>query len=111
MMEAAVPRAPSRAGSVTHAIGSSESWRDEQRRTFTRWWNSHLFEHGLHVHDLATDLHSGVLPIKLLEILSDEKVEHCVESPKSHFQALENHTIFLNDLKAKSIKLINKIFR
>ena len=47
----------------------------QQTRSFTRWWNLHLAQHGdggnYHVQDLFEDIKSGILPIKLLEVLSD----------------------------------------
>ena len=43
---------------------------DQQLRTFTRWWNSHLIAKSLEVTDLFEDVKQGVLPIRLLEVLS-----------------------------------------
>ena len=62
-----------------HKGGSGEELRNKLRgeldaqqvRTFTRWWNSWLSEVDLQVTDLCEDVKPGVLPIKLLEVLSD----------------------------------------
>ena len=62
-----------------HKGGSGEELRNKLRgeldaqqvRTFTRWWNSWLSEVDLQVSDLCEDVKPGVLPIKLLEVLSD----------------------------------------
>ena len=43
----------------------------QQLRTFTRWWNSWLASLSLSVTDLCEDVRPGVLPIQLLEVLSD----------------------------------------
>ena len=58
----------------------------QQLKTFKRWWNSWLAEVDLKVDDLCEDVKPGVLPIKLLEILSDSscgKVPRRARSKKS----------------------------
>ena len=44
---------------------------EQQMRSFTRWWNSWLSEVNLKVNDLCEDIKPGIMPIKLLEVLSD----------------------------------------
>ena len=73
----------------------------QQLRTFTRWWNSWLVEQDLSLKDLCEDVKAGVLPIKLLEILSESSCGKYCKRPLSTFQMLENHTVFLAQLKAK----------
>ena len=82
---------------------------DKQTRSFTRWWNSHLAQctPALHVTDICEDLKSGILPIRLLEVLSDSSCGKFAKKPISKFQNLENLNIFLAQLKARSIKLVN----
>jgi hypothetical protein len=43
-----------------------------QKKTFTKWINSHLRNSGFKVHDLFHDLRDGIILIKLLEIVSGE---------------------------------------
>ena len=45
-----------------------------QKKTFTKWVNSHLMRINCRVNDLYTDLRDGKLLIKLLEILSGERL-------------------------------------
>ncbi len=79
----------------------------QQLKTFTRWWNSWLSERQLSIADLCEDIKPGVLPIQLLEILSESSCGRFVKTPRTTFQKLENFNIFLEQLRAKSIKLVN----
>ena len=45
-----------------------------QKKTFTKWVNSHLCMVNCKVDDLYTDLRDGRLLLKLLEILSGERL-------------------------------------
>ena len=45
-----------------------------QKKTFTKWVNSHLMRINCRVNDLYTDLRDGKLLIKLLEILSGDRL-------------------------------------
>ena len=82
---------------------------DLQVKAFLKWWNSHLalHEHPAAMTDLCEDIKPGVLSIKLLEVLSDSKCGKYSKKPISKFQKLENHNIFLNQLKAREIKVVN----
>jgi hypothetical protein len=45
----------------------------QQARTFLAWWNSHLSQHRdgpVHMDNLFEDIKTGIMPIKLLEVLS-----------------------------------------
>lgn len=45
-----------------------------QRKTFCKWVNSHLVRANCRITDLTTDMRDGKMLIKLLEILSGEKL-------------------------------------
>ncbi|XP_023308297.2 alpha-actinin-1-like [Lucilia cuprina] len=45
-----------------------------QKKTFTKWMNSFLVKAKMEVEDLFTDLADGVKLLKLLEIISGEKL-------------------------------------
>jgi len=45
-----------------------------QKKTFTKWVNSHLSRVGFMISDLYMDLRDGKMLIKLLEVLSGEKL-------------------------------------
>ena len=83
---------------------------EQQARSFLRWWNTHLALHKdgpVEMQDLFDDVVPGVLPIKLLEVLSSSSCGRYAKKPISKFAKLENANIFLNQLKARSIKLVN----
>ena len=48
-----------------------------QKKTFTKWVNSHLCRINCKVNDLYTDLRDGKNLLKLLEILSGERLVSC----------------------------------
>ena len=52
---------------------TSQEWVDAQKRTLTYWVNEKLRGTGYEVQDLATDLDSGTVLIKLLEVLAPGK--------------------------------------
>uniref|UniRef100_T1GKX3 Calponin-homology (CH) domain-containing protein n=1 Tax=Megaselia scalaris TaxID=36166 RepID=T1GKX3_MEGSC len=45
-----------------------------QKKTFTKWMNSFLIKAKMEVEDLFTDLADGIKLLKLLEIISGEKL-------------------------------------
>lgn len=45
-----------------------------QKKTFCKWVNSHLVRANCRITDLYTDLRDGKMLIKLLEILSGERL-------------------------------------
>ena len=81
----------------------------QQLKTFTRWWNSWLFQCSppLRLTDLCLDVPPGVYPIRLLEVLSDSKAPKFNTAPKSRYQSIENQNTFLAQLKAASVRLVN----
>ena len=99
-----------RRGSVgAHAKDLRGDLDAQQLNTFTRWWNSHLAlcDPPLKVEDLLTDIQPGVLSIRLLEVLSQSSCGKFAKKPIGKFQKLENHNIFLGQLKARNIRLVN----
>ncbi|KAG9510173.1 Spectrin beta chain, partial [Fragariocoptes setiger] len=70
-----------------------------QKKTFCKWVNSHLVRANLRISDLYTDLRDGKKLIKLLEILSGERLPrptkgkmriHCLENVDKALQFLLN---------------------
>jgi spectrin beta len=45
-----------------------------QKKTFAKWVNSHLMRVGCKIEDLYVDLRDGKMLIKLLEVLSGERL-------------------------------------
>lgn len=55
---------------------------------------------------LYEDVRSGVLPCRLLELLTGNAVPHN-RSPKNRYHYLENQSSFLKAVAAERIKLVN----
>lgn len=71
-------RGSSRAGSsgrrgLIRACSSDER-EAVQKKTFTKWVNSHLARIGCHIGDLYADLRDGFVLTRLLEVLSGEQL-------------------------------------
>lgn len=84
--------------------------RDEregvQKKTFTKWVNSHLQKVGAHINDLYHDLQDGRQLILLLEILSAEKLPRPSKG-RMRIHMLENVDKSLQFLKVKEVYLTN----
>ena len=83
-----------------------------QKKTFTKWINSHLMHVHCRVSDLYTDLRDGKLLIKLLEILSGERLPkptkgkmriHCLENVDKALSFLYDQRVQLENLGAHDI--------
>lgn len=67
-----------RSGFQLHTWPVSDERETVQKKTFTKWVNSHLARVGFKINDLYMDLRDGKMLIKLLEVLSGEKLVGCV---------------------------------
>ncbi len=65
---------------------SSDEREVVQKKTFTKWVNSHLAKVSCHIEELYIDLRDGKMLLKLLEILSGEKLVS--RQPLEGFQVL-----------------------
>lgn len=52
----------------------SDERESVQKKTFQKWVNSHLVRVGNRIGDLYTDLRDGKMLLKLLEVLSGERL-------------------------------------
>ncbi|XGW05367.1 hypothetical protein V3C99_016045 [Haemonchus contortus] len=77
-----------------------------QKKTFTKWCNSFLNRARLEVVDLFVDFGDGVLLMKLLEIISGEKLGK-PNRGRMRVQKIENLNKVLDFLKKKKIQLEN----
>ncbi|KAK6758912.1 hypothetical protein RB195_016254 [Necator americanus] len=77
-----------------------------QKKTFTKWCNSFLNRARLEVVDLFVDFGDGVLLMKLLEIISGEKLGK-PNRGRMRVQKIENLNKSLDFLKRKRIQLEN----
>ena len=83
-----------------------------QKKTFTKWVNSHLSRINCRISDLYTDLRDGKYLIKLLEILSGERLPrptkgkmriHCLENVDKALSFLYEQRVQLENLGAHDI--------
>ncbi|XP_071744788.1 spectrin beta chain isoform X3 [Lepeophtheirus salmonis] len=83
-----------------------------QKKTFTKWVNSHLCRVNYKVNDLYVDLRDGKLLIKLLEILSGERLPrptkgrmriHCLENVDKALSFLYEQRVHLENMGAHDI--------
>jgi spectrin beta len=78
-----------------------------QKKTFTKWVNSHLTRVGCRITDLYTDLADGRMLIRLLEILSGERLPkatrgkmriHCLENVDKAIMFLQEQHVHLENI-------------
>ncbi|XP_015669353.2 spectrin beta chain, non-erythrocytic 4 [Protobothrops mucrosquamatus] len=77
-----------------------------QKKTFTKWINSHLGQVSCRISDLYTDLRDGYLLTKLLEVLSGEQLPKPTRG-RMRIHSLENVDKALQFLKEQRVHLEN----
>jgi len=77
-----------------------------QKKTFTRWINTHLADRRLKIQDITTDFADGMMLIHLLEIISGKKIRKWNKKPRMHIQKLENLNKALEFIKSEGLKLV-----
>ncbi|XP_037620104.1 LOW QUALITY PROTEIN: spectrin beta chain, non-erythrocytic 1-like [Sebastes umbrosus] len=83
-----------------------------QKKTFTKWVNSHLSRVSCRITDLYVDLRDGRMLIKLLEVLSGERLPkptkgrmriHCLENVDKALQFLKEQRVHLENMGCHDI--------
>ncbi|XP_060584243.1 spectrin beta chain-like isoform X5 [Ruditapes philippinarum] len=83
-----------------------------QKKTFQKWVNSHLARIGCRINDLYIDLRDGKMLMKLLEILSGERLPrptkgkmriHCLENVDKALTFLHEQRVHLENMGAHDI--------
>ncbi|XP_016897058.2 spectrin family protein isoform X2 [Cynoglossus semilaevis] len=83
-----------------------------QKKTFTKWVNSHLGRVTCRIGDLYTDLRDGRMLIRLLEVLSGEHLPkptkgrmriHCLENVDKALQFLKEQKVHLENMGSHDI--------
>ncbi|CAI4222623.1 unnamed protein product [Auanema sp. JU1783] len=83
-----------------------------QKKTFTKWVNSHLVRVSCKVQDLYMDLRDGKYLLKLLEVLSGERLPkptrgkmriHCLENVEKALNFLRDQHVHLENLGSHDI--------
>ncbi|XP_043324501.1 spectrin beta chain, non-erythrocytic 1 isoform X3 [Cervus canadensis] len=114
------PLSPAYTGQVPYNFnqleGRFKQLQDEreavQKKTFTKWVNSHLARVSCRITDLYTDLRDGRMLIKLLEVLSGERLPkptkgrmriHCLENVDKALQFLKEQRVHLENMGSHDI--------
>uniref|UniRef100_A0A183IVK4 Spectrin beta chain, non-erythrocytic 2 n=1 Tax=Soboliphyme baturini TaxID=241478 RepID=A0A183IVK4_9BILA len=83
-----------------------------QKKTFTKWVNSHLDRVHCRIQDLYADLRDGKMLLKLLEVLSGERLPkptrgkmriHCLENVDKALQFLREQHVHLENMGSHDI--------
>ncbi|XP_077104576.1 spectrin beta chain, non-erythrocytic 4 isoform X2 [Siphateles boraxobius] len=83
-----------------------------QKKTFTKWVNSHLSRVSCRISDLYNDLRDGYMLIRLLEVLSGEMLPrptrgrmriHCLENVDKALQFLKEQRVHLENVGSHDI--------
>ncbi|KAI6219065.1 Spectrin beta chain [Aphelenchoides besseyi] len=83
-----------------------------QKKTFTKWVNSHLIRVNCKIQDLYADMRDGKMLIKLLQVLSGERLPkptrgkmriHCLENVDKGLQFLRDQHVHLENLGSHDI--------
>lgn len=83
-----------------------------QKKTFTKWVNSHLVRVNSRVGDLYVDMRDGKNLIRLLEVLSGERLPrptkgkmriHCLENVDKALQFLREQRVHLENIGSHDI--------
>lgn len=114
------PLSPAYTGQVPYNYnqleGRFKQLQDEreavQKKTFTKWVNSHLARVSCRITDLYADLRDGRMLIKLLEVLSGERLPkptkgrmriHCLENVDKALQFLKEQRVHLENMGSHDI--------
>ncbi|KAK0414269.1 hypothetical protein QR680_007238 [Steinernema hermaphroditum] len=83
-----------------------------QKKTFTKWVNSHLIRVNCKIQDLYMDMRDGKMLIRLLEVLSGDRLPkptrgkmriHCLENVDKGLQFLRNQHVHLENLGSHDV--------
>lgn len=90
----------------------AEERESVQKKTFTKWVNSHLVRVNSRIGDLYVDMRDGKNLIKLLEVLSGERLPrptkgkmriHCLENVDKALQFLRDQRVHLENIGSHDI--------
>lgn len=90
----------------------AEERESVQKKTFTKWVNSHLCRVNCRISDLYVDMRDGKHLIKLLEVLSGERLPkptkgkmriHCLENVDKALQFLREQRVHLENIGSHDI--------
>uniref|UniRef100_A0A8V5FX69 Spectrin beta chain n=1 Tax=Melopsittacus undulatus TaxID=13146 RepID=A0A8V5FX69_MELUD len=99
-------------GCDCHLLCANDEREAVQKKTFTKWVNSHLARVTCRISDLYMDLRDGRVLIKLLEVLSGELLPkptkgrmriHCLENVDKALQFLKEQRVHLENMGSHDI--------
>lgn len=81
------------------------AWERQQKKTFTAWCNSHLRKIGVQIKELDKDFCDGLNLLRLLEIISGEKLPPAEKKGKMRVHKIANVGKALQFIAEKGVKL------
>ena len=81
-------------------------WALQQKKTFTAWCNSHLRKVNMQIEDIGEDFRSGLRLMKLLEVISGEKLPK-PEPDRMRLHKIANVNKALDYIQSKGVKLVS----
>ena len=83
----------------------TDNWVTVQKKTFTKWTNSHLRKKGFPlIEDLRTDFETGINLMNLINALYSIPIPKHNKDPKLRPHKLDNITLALNMVEKAEIK-------
>ena len=81
------------------------AWERQQKKTFTAWCNSHLRKVGVQIKEINVDFRDGLTLLKLLELISGEKLPPAEKKGKMRVHKIANVGKALTFIQSKGVKL------
>lgn len=81
------------------------AWEKQQKKTFTAWCNSHLRKVGIQIKDIDQDFRDGLALLRLLEIISGDKLNVAERKGKMRIHKIANVGKALTFIGEKGVKL------
>lgn len=81
------------------------AWERQQRKTFTAWCNSHLRKVGIQIKELDQDFRDGFNLLRLLELISGDKVPPAEKRGKMRVHKIANVGRALEFIASKGVRL------
>ena len=90
----------------SEAAPAEDEWKNVQDKSFKRWCNEQLKGEEFEFLDLLSDIQDGIKLIKLVEVLTGNKIPRYNKKPKLRPQKLENVQQALDVISKEKLRLI-----
>jgi len=84
-----------------------KAWEQIQKKTFTKWVNSHLSKRGQKIEELAADFKDGLKFLSFLEIISGRSVPKYEKKPRMRIHYIQNIDLGLKLLHELKVPLVS----